>query len=115
MMNLFGSKPKVYENIGAPVFQEKMRNDPQGILLDIRSKEEYALGYIPGSLLLDINQPDFPDQVLELDKDKSYYLYCRSGSRSARACSVMGDMGFKKLFNLAGGINQWKGELKVDH
>ncbi|HCQ29697.1 MAG TPA: rhodanese-like domain-containing protein, partial [Flavobacteriales bacterium] len=42
----------------------------------------------------------------------SYYVYCRSGGRSASACGAMASIGFPKLYNLAGGIMSWSGEVE---
>ena len=39
-----------------------------------------------------------------MNKDKTYFVYCRSGNRSGQACKLMGDLGFKNLYNLSGGI-----------
>jgi len=50
---------------------------------------------------------DFKEQLSGLDKSKSYLVYCRSGNRSGKACSMMADMGFKNLYNLRGGIGAW--------
>ena len=44
-----------------------------------------------------------------LDPSKAYFVYCRSGARSARACQIMGQMGFATTFNLLGGILEWEG------
>ena len=44
-----------------------------------------------------------------LDPSKVYFVYCRSGARSARACQIMGQMGFATTFNLLGGILEWEG------
>ena len=45
----------------------------------------------------------------QLDKSKAYFVYCRSGARSARACAVMEQSGFPVTFNLLGGIIAWEG------
>ena len=47
-----------------------------------------------------------------MDKNKSYFIYCRSGNRSSKACFIMNSMGFKKTFNLMGGILEWDGEIE---
>ena len=48
----------------------------------------------------------------ELDKSKNYYVYCRSGGRSAQACAVMTQMcGFENAYNLLGGFMNWEGEV----
>jgi rhodanese-related sulfurtransferase len=86
--------------------------DKKSIILDVRTSEEFEAGYIPEAKQLDIRNPETFVQGLEsLDKSASYYVYCRSGARSAQACQVMSQMGFETTFNLLGGILDWKGEV----
>ena len=49
----------------------------------------------------------------ELDKTKSYYVYCRSGGRSGQACMIMNSIGFEKAYNLMGGFMEWQGEKTI--
>ena len=51
------------------------------------------------------------NKLNELDKDKHYYVYCKSGGRSAQACAIMKQLGFKRTYNLLGGITSWRGEI----
>ena len=51
-------------------------------------------------------------QLQELDKNRSYYIYCRTGSRSSNTCELMKEMGFTNSYNLLGGITEWKGEVE---
>jgi rhodanese-related sulfurtransferase len=48
----------------------------------------------------------------ELDKDKTYFVYCLAGGRSAQACGIMKQLGFEKVYNLVGGISQWEGPVE---
>lgn len=112
MINFFKKKTKGYENINADVFQQKMAADPDAVLIDVRTDLEYQEGYIPGTLLIDYKAPDFYDKVEKLEKSKNYYLYCRSGARSASACKIMAEKGFKELYNLSGGILGWDGPVE---
>lgn len=80
------------------------------ILLDVRTPEEHQQGHIPNSELINFYESDFQDKVAQLPKDKTYYVYCRSGSRSAKTCNMMSDMGFKDLHNLVGGMLEWTGD-----
>ena len=86
--------------------------DKKSIILDVRTSEEFEAGCIHEAKQLDIRNPETFMQGLEsLDKSASYYVYCRSGARSAQACQVMSQMGFETTFNLLGGILDWKGEV----
>ena len=86
--------------------------DHESIIIDVRTQEEYNLGYIKKSILIDINQSNlFMESISNLDKRNSYYVYCRTGMRSDMACSLMNQNGLK-AYNLVGGIVQWKGEIE---
>ncbi|MCP4456772.1 MAG: rhodanese-like domain-containing protein [Cytophagales bacterium] len=78
------------------------------VVLDVRSSLEAAQASIPNSEQINILNPLFRSKVEKLDKEKSYLVYCRSGQRSANACGIMDEMGFKNLHNLSGGIIAWK-------
>lgn len=91
---------------------EQLANDENAIVLDVRTQSEVSEGSIPNALNIDIYQgQDFIFDLEELDKNKNYYVYCRSGSRSAQACAIMNQIGFENAFNLMGGILEWKGEI----
>ncbi len=71
-------------------------------VIDVRTPAEHAEGALEGATLIDVQSPDFRDRVDELDRDASYFLYCRSGNRSGQAAQVMADMGFTDLTNIGG-------------
>ena len=84
------------------------QNDPDFVILDVRTPAEFAAGHIAGARLLDFNAPDFADRIKELPRDKTYLVYCRSGNRSAKAVQVMRDAGFSDLINMGGGMLDWE-------
>lgn len=110
MFGIFG-KAK-YQNIGATEFAQALKENKDAVLLDVRTPGEYKEGHIPGAQLIDVTGPAFGHKVNELDKSKTYYVYCRSGGRSGSACSAMAKMGFENLYNLSGGIMSWNGPVK---
>lgn len=90
--------------------QKEATND--AYILDVRTPEEYAAGHLEGSHLLDIRNPEgFMEGADKLDKSKSYFIYCRSGARSAQACQLLDQMGVKATYNLEGGILAWTGNV----
>lgn len=92
-------------------WREKMENDDKAVILDVRTEEEVEDGYIPNSKNIDIYKGQgFIDEVEKLDKSKHYYIYCRSGKRSAQACTLLDQMNFKETYNLQGGFSEWNGE-----
>ena len=87
-------------------------SDENAVILDVRTDDEYNDGIIFNAIHLDIHQGQvFIDGLEALDKSKNYYVYCRSGVRSAKACQIMDDLGFNNSYNLLGGILDWDGEI----
>ena len=84
--------------------------DSESIIIDVRTKDELEEGLIPDAIHMDIYKgQEFISGLEKLDKTLAYYVYCRSGNRSAQACSIMSQMGFKSTFNLSGGFFGWTG------
>lgn len=100
------------EDITQNQWEDRIANDTNAIILDVRTEEEVEDGFIPNMLNLDLRQGQgFLDEVEKLDKSKNYYVYCRSGARSAQACTLMSQMGFETTYNLIGGFMNWDGEV----
>ncbi len=95
------------ENLSPSKFLAGFQNDPESVILDVRTPEEFSEKRIEGAINIDIYSHDFQAEITGLDKSKSYYVYCRSGSRSFHAGLFMAQQGFKKVFNLDGGIIGW--------
>ena len=86
-------------------------NDTDTIILDVRTPEEYEISRIPNSVNIDFYNPEiFMQEIGKLDKNMSYYIYCRTGVRSANSCHLMKELGFTKTYNLIGGIVDWNCE-----
>ena len=90
----------------------QLENDNNSVILDVRTQEEVNDGFIPNAINIDIYKGQgFVYELEELDKTKNYYVYCRSGARSAQACAIMNQLGFEKAYNLLGGFNEWQGDV----
>jgi rhodanese-related sulfurtransferase len=86
--------------------------DNNAVLLDVRTEDECNDGIIANSINIDIHKGQvFIDEIEALDKSKNYYVYCRSGARSGKACEIMNELGFENAYNLLGGILGWQGEI----
>lgn len=93
-------------------WSEQATNQDDAIIIDVRTDMEVAQGMIPNAQQIDIqNAARFMEKVKTLDSSKHYYIYCRSGARSAQACMIMNSLGFPNTYNLIGGILNWQGEL----
>ena len=73
------------------------------VFLDVRRPAEYAAGHVRGARNVDVLSPDFRERVAGLDRDRTVYVYCASGTRSGRAAKVLEGMGFERVVN-AGGV-----------
>jgi len=86
--------------------EEYVKADKSGsIILDVRTQREYNYGHLEGAILMDIYQRSFRDKVDQLDKSKTYFVYCKTGIRSRSAVRYMRQAGFTKVCDLQGGTN----------
>jgi rhodanese-related sulfurtransferase len=83
------------------------RLDDQSLLLDVRTPEEFANGYISGAVNLNFNAADFEGRLDSLDKSGDYMLYCAKGVRSDKAADRMKELGFTSISTLEGGLEAW--------
>ena len=83
-------------------------SNPDFVIIDVRTPEEYASGHIEDAINMDFYAEDFDDQLDKLDRDKTYLIYCRSGSRSGKALDKMEALGFQEVYNMLGGIVNWE-------
>ncbi|WP_452223616.1 rhodanese-like domain-containing protein [Lacinutrix chionoecetis] len=89
---------------------QQLEADDNALILDVRTEEEVEEGYIPNAKNLNIFKGQaFIYELEALDKDRNYYVYCKSGGRSGQACAIMNQMGFKNAYNLLGGFSEWTG------
>ena len=84
--------------------------DSAAVILDVRQPDEFAAGHLAKAVNLDwLNPSAFSEGMAKLDKDHTYYIYCRSGRRSNAAASKMKREGFR-VFDMKGGYLQWTSE-----
>ena len=99
-------------NLDQTTWNRQCHSDENAIILDVRTPEEFETSRIPNSKNIDFYNPqNFMQEIEKLDKFNSYYVYCRTGVRSANSCQLMNELGFDKVYNLLGGIVEWKGEI----
>lgn len=84
------------------------QNSSNLIILDVRTPAENKEGHIANSINIDYHSPSFESQIANLDPQKNYLVYCRSGGRSAGSCELMEKKGIKNVYNLAGGFINWQ-------
>ena len=104
-MGLFDFMKSPDINEGVKICEETLG----AVLLDVRDRDEYAAGHIPGSVNLPLSEIRSAEDRFP-DVDTPLFVYCLSGARS-RAIAALGEMGYTKLANL-GGIRAWHGEIE---
>jgi len=102
-----------YSNVTC-VQAEKMIKTNSGtshfVVLDVRTPQEFQTGHLVGAINLDFRSPDFPARVALLNRTDTILVYCRSGHRSANAMDMMRERGFSAVYNLEGGILEWRAD-----
>ncbi|MGA2108887.1 MAG: rhodanese-like domain-containing protein [Syntrophorhabdales bacterium] len=89
---------------------QKNKDNPQFVVLDVRTPDEFGSGHIDGAINIDYNTGGFKTLVSELDKTRTYLVYCRTGRRSGGATKVMKDLGFVSIVRMKGDIRGWQSE-----
>lgn len=96
------------ERLSPKEFRKKLDSTLDAFLLDVRTPEETAKGYLKGAVFMDFYDSSFKEQVSVIDKEKPVFVYCAIGGRSWDAAKIMHEMGFKNVYDLKGGIIVWK-------
>lgn len=91
------------------LIQENL-NNPDFVILDVRTPEEFADGHIERAINLDFYAGPFRDELEALDRDKTYLLHCRSGNRSSNTLNIMKELNFLEIYHMTGGSIEWQAE-----
>ena len=86
---------------------EENKNNPDFIILDVRTPGEYSSGHIENALNIDYKSDNFKEDVSKLDKNNVYVVYCGSGRRAGASIDILEQLGFKNVYNI-GGVVQWQ-------
>ena len=98
-----------YETVSPAEVDERLKRGEKILLVDVREPEEYSIAHIEGARLLPLSR--FPEWADTLDPDAEIVFMCHHGIRSAQVCDFLARQGFKKLYNLEGGIDSWSQEV----
>ncbi|MCG7532678.1 rhodanese-like domain-containing protein [Psychrobium sp. MM17-31] len=86
-----------------------MMNREDAVVLDVRGEGEYKKGHILGSKLVPLSKFKNNDLAsIEKYKDTPIIVVCNSGMTSNQACQMLQKLGFNDLYNLQGGITEWR-------
>jgi thioredoxin 1 len=95
-------------NLTAVEFSKKIQELEQPQLIDVRTPKEFEGGHLENAVNIDWNGNDFMTHISSLDKSKPVMVYCLSGGRSAAAANAMRENGFKQVYEMDGGMMQWR-------
>ncbi len=98
---------------------EMIENHEDPLIVDVREPDEYAQGHIPGALNVprgllegaaDADQRRRVEPLVQARRGRPVVLYCQNGARSALAADTLQQMGFERVYSLAGGVELWAAE-----
>jgi molybdopterin/thiamine biosynthesis adenylyltransferase/rhodanese-related sulfurtransferase/molybdopterin converting factor small subunit len=89
--------------------KRKLDSGEKFVLIDVREPHEYRIASIPGAKLIPLGE--FPKHIGEFDPEADIVIHCKSGMRSAKACGILRNAGFKHVRNMKGGILAWSDQV----
>ena len=101
----------VYMNITAQEAKEIMDRESGYVILDVRTREEYDQGHIPGAIVISHEEVAHKAEETLTDKDQLILVYCRSGRRSKIAAEALVELGYTNILEF-GGILDWPYEVE---
>jgi adenylyltransferase/sulfurtransferase len=96
-------------DITAPELAARVNSGNGLRLLDVREPHELEISHIEGATLIPLGQ--LAARLSELDSAEEMVVFCKAGTRSARALELLLSAGFRKVKNLKGGINAWAKDI----
>ncbi len=95
-----------YTNVSVAEAKQMIETNPDLVIVDVRSQDEYNRGHIENAV--SISKNELESRIGELDSERATLVYCVSGWRSAAACQILIDNGFVSVYNMLGGITAWR-------
>ena len=94
-------------HINVQTAHQKLQENPEIIILDLRTDDEFELFYIEGAVNIDATAKYFAFEISSLDKGKTYLIHCHSGERSLTALAEFKTQGFENIIHMDGGMREW--------
>ena len=98
---------KTVEPLLALELIKKNQKNPDFVIIDLRPRNQWERQRIENSINIDFSKEDFLDYLRAADKSKIYLIHCQKGVRGAKALPIMREQGFKYIYHLQGGLNNW--------
>jgi rhodanese-related sulfurtransferase len=89
---------------------QKNKNNPRFVILDIRTPAEFMTGHIEGAININYKAGHFRTELSSLEPKKTYFVYCRTGRRTAEAVRIMKELGFNSIVRMKGDIVGWRSQ-----
>mgnify|MGYP002756983223 CR=1 FL=1 len=109
------SEENIYKMVetdeGQKIIKEN-KDNPNFVLLDVRTNAEFLESHIEGATQHDYYKDDFKEFLSKLDKNKTYFIYCRTQVRSGATAEMLKEMGFTKIYWMNGGMTKWLRESR---
>lgn len=96
----------IVQDLGNEDFKSFL-SEKNGILIDVRTPEEFAVGHIENAVNINFYSDDFDAKISELDKNTPTFVYCQAGGRSGQARDLLVKKEFKEIYNLKDGFGKW--------
>ena len=96
------------EVVAPKAMYEILLKDPSAQLVDVRTKDEFAVSHLKDAQNICVTDNDFKQKVAFLDRSKPVYVYCKSGGRSGKTAKLLSKLGQYEVYNLSGGLMAWE-------
>lgn len=106
----------VLNNLKPAEFKQRLEASSTPIIIDVRTSEEFEAQHIEGAINISYFAEDLWQALTKFSKEDTFFIYCRTGRRSIRVCTLMKNGGFDndKLFNLDGGLVAWNETFQLE-
>jgi rhodanese-related sulfurtransferase len=105
----FRTGPETVGHVRPRELAERLAQPGTPLLVDVREPKEWQFCHIAGAVHLPMNQ--LAQRLDELDREREVVVYCHHGIRSQLAAEFLSRQGFKRVYNLVGGIDAWSMEV----
>ena len=110
LFSVCSAQAEGYTQIDQETAKEMMSWDDGHVIVDVRRREEYDGGHIPGAILIPNESIGCDSPEALPDYDQIILIYCRSGNHSKQAAQKLAQMGYKNIYEF-GGIITWTGDI----
>lgn len=100
---------RLFRDVTTAELQERVEAGDSLCVVDVRTPQEWAGGRIEGALHVPVDEVQ--TRLHEIPRDgRAMYVICAAGGRSASAADFLANRGYLNVFNVQGGMGQWRGQ-----